>query len=35
MYEVDDDTYCYPGTTVLKNKLDTRMIASFDGGESL
>jgi len=24
MYEVDDDTYCYPGTTVLKNKLDTR-----------
>lgn len=23
MYEVADDTYCYPGTTVLKNKLDT------------
>lgn len=22
MYEVADDTYCYPGTTVLKNKLD-------------
>jgi hypothetical protein len=21
MYEVEDDTYCYPGTTVLKNKL--------------
>jgi cell filamentation protein len=24
MYEVQDDTYCYPGTTVLKNKLDLR-----------
>lgn len=24
MYEVADDTYCYPGTTVLKNKLNTR-----------
>jgi cell filamentation protein len=24
MYEVADDTYCYPGTTVLKNKLDTK-----------
>lgn len=22
MYEVHDDTYCYPGTTILKNKLD-------------
>ena len=22
MYEVFDDTYCYPGTAVLKNKLD-------------
>lgn len=22
MYEVYDDTYCYPGTTILKNKLD-------------
>jgi cell filamentation protein len=22
VYEVPDDTYCYPGTTVLKNKLD-------------
>ena len=24
MYEVHDDTYCYPGTTVLKNKLNLR-----------
>lgn len=24
MYEVQDDTYCYPDTTVLKNKLDLR-----------
>jgi cell filamentation protein len=24
MYEVHDDTYCYPGTTVLKNKLDLK-----------
>lgn len=24
MYEVADDTYCYPGTSVLKNKLATK-----------
>ena len=24
MYEVADDTYCYPGTTVLINKINTR-----------
>ncbi|MGE3148625.1 MAG: Fic/DOC family protein, partial [Pseudorhodoplanes sp.] len=24
MYEIVDDTYCYPGTTILKNKLDIR-----------
>ena len=24
MYEVEDDTYCYPGTTVLKNLLDLK-----------
>lgn len=24
MYEVDDDIYCYPGTTVLKNRLDLK-----------
>ncbi|MDI1346630.1 MAG: Fic family protein [Pseudolabrys sp.] len=24
MYEVQDDTYCYPGTTVLRNKLNLR-----------
>lgn len=24
MYEAFDDRYCYPGTTVLKNKLDLR-----------
>jgi cell filamentation protein len=29
MYEVQDDTYCYPGTTVLKNKLDLRDAAKL------
>ena len=24
MYEIADDTYCYPGTSVLINKIDTR-----------
>lgn len=24
MHEVVDDRYCYPGTTILKNKLDLR-----------
>lgn len=33
MYDVHDDTYCYPGTTVLKNKLDLRdpaKLAAFE-----
>lgn len=29
MYEVQDDTYCYPGTRVLKNKLDLRDAAKL------
>jgi cell filamentation protein len=29
MYEVEDDTYCYPGTTVLKNKLDLKHAAEL------
>jgi cell filamentation protein len=29
MYEVQDDTYCYPGTTVLKNKLDLKDAAEL------
>lgn len=24
MYETADDPYCYPGTSVLKNRLDLR-----------
>ena len=34
MYEVADDTYCYPGTTVLKNKLDTRRQELLDEFEA-
>jgi cell filamentation protein len=34
MYDVEDDNiYCYPGTTVLKNKLnlkDARELANFE-----
>ena len=33
MYEVEDDTYCYPGTTVLKNKLELKnqdQLAAFE-----
>lgn len=33
MYEVQNDTYCYPGTTVLKNKLgltDADDLAAFE-----
>jgi cell filamentation protein len=33
MYEVQDDTYCYPGTTVLRNKLDLKdpgQLAEFE-----
>lgn len=34
MYEVDDDTYCYPGTAVLKNKLDIRRQEVLDEFET-
>jgi cell filamentation protein len=34
MYEVAEDTYCYPGTTVLKNKLDTRRQELLDEFET-
>lgn len=34
MYKVDDDTYCYPGTTVLKNKLDIRRQELLDEFET-
>src|SRR4051812_3788419 len=34
MYEVHDDTYCYPGTTVLKNLLDLKEQAELDAFEA-
>jgi cell filamentation protein len=34
MYEVADDTYCYPGTTILKNKLDIRRQELLDEFET-
>lgn len=34
MYLVADDTYCYPGTTVLKNLLDLRDQAELDAYEA-
>lgn len=34
MYEVEDDTYCYPGTTVLINKLDLKKRADLDAFEA-
>ena len=34
MYEVDDDTYCYPGTTVLRNLLDLTTQAELDAFEA-
>jgi cell filamentation protein len=34
MYEDADDTYCYPGTTVLKNKLDIRRQELLDEFET-
>ena len=34
MYEVEDDTYCYPGTTVLKNLLDLKEQAELDAFEA-
>jgi cell filamentation protein len=34
MYEGGPDPYCYPGTTVLKNKLDLRDQAALDAFEA-
>jgi cell filamentation protein len=34
MYEVADDPYCYPGTSVLKNRLDLRTQAELDRFET-
>jgi cell filamentation protein len=34
MYEVDDDTYCYPGTTVLRNLLNLTTQADLDAFEA-
>jgi cell filamentation protein len=34
MYEAIDDPYCYPGTTVLKNKLGLRKQADLDKFET-
>lgn len=34
MYEVEDDTYCYPGTTVLKNKLELKNQDELDAFEA-
>jgi cell filamentation protein len=34
VYEVDDDTYCYPGTTVLRNLLDLRTQPELDAFET-
>ncbi len=35
MYRVDDDPYCYPGTTVLKNRLNIRNQANLEAFETL
>ncbi len=34
MYEVEDDTYCYSGTTVLKNKLELKTQDELDAFEA-
>lgn len=35
MYDVEDDPYCYPGTTILINKLNLRDQAQLDAFEEL
>jgi len=35
MYEIDDDRYCYPGTTVLKNRYGARNQIDLDKLERL
>src|SRR3990167_2314572 len=34
MYEAGEDPYCYPGTTVLKNRLGLRMQAKLHAFEA-
>jgi cell filamentation protein len=34
MYEIEDDTYCYPGTTVLKNRLELKKQDELDAFEA-
>jgi cell filamentation protein len=34
MYRAADDPYCYPGTSVLKNRLDLRSQAELDAFEA-
>jgi cell filamentation protein len=34
MYEIADDTYCYPGTTVLRNEIGTRRQEVLDDFEA-
>lgn len=34
MYDAVQDSYCYPGTTVLKNKLNLRTQAALDAFEA-
>lgn len=34
MYDVADDTYCYPGTNVIINKLSTRRQSVLDEFET-
>jgi cell filamentation protein len=35
MYEATDDPYCYPGTSVLKNRLDLRTQSELDAFEAM
>jgi cell filamentation protein len=35
MYEAGDDPYCYPGTTVLRNRLGLRDQAELEEFEAL
>jgi hypothetical protein len=34
MYEAADDPYCYPGTGILKNRLNLRKQADLDAFEA-
>ena len=35
MYEAHADPYCYPGTTVLKNRLGLRSQAALDASRDI